>query len=112
MKTINDWVAECHQLAVEKGWWKEERNFGEMLALIHSEISEALDEHRNHHGFTEVYYNPEKPTKPEGIPVELGDAVIRIFDLFGQYEVDVESVLELKMAYNRTRAHRHGNKAC
>lgn len=112
MKSINDWVAECHQLAVATGWWEAERNFGELLALTHSEISESLEEHRAGHPFCEVYYNEDKPNKPEGVCVELADACIRIFDLMGRFGIDLEALLELKVAYNRTRSYRHGNKSC
>lgn len=45
--SLNDLAQQIHQTAVEHGFWDEERNFGEMLALMHSELSEALEEHRD-----------------------------------------------------------------
>ena len=39
---MNKFAAEVHQNAVEHGWWDEERSFGEIIALCHSELSEAL----------------------------------------------------------------------
>lgn len=43
---INDWVKEIHGNAVDHGWWDEPRTFGEVVALCHSELSEALEEDR------------------------------------------------------------------
>ena len=41
--TINEFAAEVHKNAVEHGWWEGERTFPEIVALIHSEVSEALE---------------------------------------------------------------------
>lgn len=46
MPSLNAYAAEIHQTAVEHGFWEADRNFGEMIALMHSELSEALEEHR------------------------------------------------------------------
>ena len=42
--TINEFAAEVHKNAVDHGWWEGERTFPEIVALIHSEVSEALEE--------------------------------------------------------------------
>lgn len=48
--------------------------------------------------------------KPEGIAVELADCIIRILDWAGKEGMDMESIINEKMAYNRTRPYRHGGK--
>lgn len=98
----------CYSTAVEKGWWENsERNFPEILALIHSELSEALEEYRNGHPVEEVRI---ENGKPEGVPIELVDAIIRIFDHFGRHKIDATEMIRMKMKYNATRPYRHGGK--
>ena len=48
--------------------------------------------------------------KPEGIPIELADVIIRVLDLCGRYGIDIEAAIREKHAYNLTREHRHGGK--
>lgn len=107
---ISEAVQAAYLNAKEHGWHDTERSIGDLICLMHSELSEALEEHRNGKLPDEVYYNAEKTDKPEGIPVELADCVIRIFDFCGLHEIDLESAIELKMEYNKTRPYRHGNK--
>lgn len=104
---INDAVKEIHALAVEKGWWDSGRSTAEIVALCHSELSEALEEDRNHK--PPIYFTTDHP-KPEGIAVELADCVIRIMDYFGYCGWNLEQVMAAKIAYNRTREHKHGGK--
>lgn len=117
---LNELAYQVHENAKDKGWWDDERGFPEIVALIHSEVSEALEEYRNGHEVTEVYAShggsvacspPCAPgLKPEGVPVELADVIIRILDYCGHAGIDLDDAVQRKMAYNKTRPHRHGGK--
>ena len=93
---------EIHELAIRKGWWNKRREVPELLCLIHSEVSEALEAYRNH--------------IPEGekgcLSEELADAVIRIFDMAEAMDIDIVKAVEKKHEYNKTREFRHGGKEC
>lgn len=106
---IKEWCSTIYTWAEEKGWWND-FNFPEKLALIHSEISEALEEYRNGKDYKEIYYSDKG--KPEGIPIELADAVIRIMDLCAHCGIDLEEAIALKHKYNLTRPYKHGGKVC
>jgi NTP pyrophosphatase (non-canonical NTP hydrolase) len=61
------------------------------------------------HKRVEVYYSDDN--KPEGVPIELADCLIRILDYCGQWGIDIDMAIEEKMVYNRNRPYKHGNKA-
>lgn len=115
MTSMTDIANECHQTAIDKGWHLEPREFGTMIALVHSELSEALEEARNEPDekrWGDTYYEETRNgNKPCGIPSELADAVIRIFDLAGSLGIDIEASVREKMDYNSGRSHRHGGKS-
>lgn len=104
--TVDDIIFIAHSTAKEKGWWpKEGRNDFECMALIHSEISEAVEDLRE--GKTKLECVDGKPC---GLPSELADAIIRIADYCGKHKIDLEFALRKKLEYNKTRPHRHGGK--
>jgi NTP pyrophosphatase (non-canonical NTP hydrolase) len=110
--TIPALIDESYKTAKEKGWWDDDsadtNNFGMKLMLMVSELSEALEEYRHGRALTEIWYG--ESGKPEGIPVELADVMIRIFDLCGHHNIPLVKALVEKLAYNKTREYRHGGK--
>lgn len=107
MLSITEYIAESNKIAKEKGWHDSERTFGDYISLCHSELSEALEDFRKSRRYNEIYF---KGNKPCGIPIELADLLIRIFDMCGAFDISLEGALNLKMEYNKTRDYRHGNK--
>lgn len=105
---------DIHKMARDKGFWDESDDFkgasiGTKIALIHTEISEALEEFRKPDvELDEIYYS--EGGKPEGFGVELADAVIRILDLAEKTGNDMSDLIKLKMKFNKTRPTRHGGK--
>lgn len=102
---INDYVQLAHRNSVCKGWPDSDAIV--RLALVHAEVSEAVEEIRDGRPLNQIYMNGEKP---EGVPSELADIVIRVFDFCGRYDIDLEAAIKQKMAYNTTRPMRHGGK--
>ncbi len=105
-RTLDEWAKYIEDYCEIQGWNKG-LTFEKATANCHSEISEAWEEYRDGHDILEVYH---KNGKPEGIPVELADTIIRILHLVGHYNIPIETIMEEKMRYNETRSYRHGNK--
>jgi NTP pyrophosphatase (non-canonical NTP hydrolase) len=99
-------IEESYGTAKERGWHDQPREAGTAIALIHSELSEALEELRA--GRQNLYFTDDG--KPEGVAVELADVLIRIADLCGALKIDLAEAVLVKMAFNKTRPYRHGGK--
>lgn len=87
--------------------------YANRLMLIVGEVAEAHEELRTGHGVGERYYSnpsPDRLGKPEGVPSEMADIVIRVLDFADEIEVDLYHAIAEKMSYNSTRAALHGKK--
>lgn len=122
---LNALAKEIHENAIAHGWWEEPRTFGEIIALCHSELSEALEEYRSGNRIRPgsptpmIYYSgggyvatseTRCSKKPEGIAIELADCMIRILDYCGHEGIDIEEAIRIKHEYNKTRPYKHGGK--
>lgn len=126
---------EVLEVNIANGWFEEGRTFGDDCALLTSEVSEALEEFRE--GRLGRYYELKgQPTtvngvelftateyvevlpggsypagrKPIGVPSEAADILIRLLDFCHRHDIDLEAEYHAKIAFNRTRGHKHGGK--
>lgn len=118
-------MSDIHSTAKQKGWWDNgERNTGELLMLIVSELSEAMEADRKgsvsgYEEFIKEYNSSddrvswvelfEKHIRGT-LEEEMADATIRIFDMCEKMLPDFAMVMMLKMEYNKLRPYRHGGK--
>ena len=87
----------CNKIAREKGFWDEPRNMGEMLMLVTTELAEAMEAYRIQDS--------------ENFNEEIADTFIRLFDLCGGLNIDIEKEIKKKMSRNKKRPYKHG-KIC
>lgn len=138
MNTITELQDRAYQQSTDKGFHDDEPTEGrallslnaERIALMHSELSEALEELRGGWAANETYYklpgvsgtypsiHAAKSTihghgvtpKPEGVPSEMADVVIRILDFCGANDINLEAIILEKLDYNASRGRMHGGK--
>jgi NTP pyrophosphatase (non-canonical NTP hydrolase) len=137
-KSISTLSKEIHENAKAKGFWDKERNLGEMLMLIVSEIAEAMEADRESNFYNaetryrrwdsvndnlrakwawdvvehnqDAWVNWFRSEVKNTFEDELADTCIRIFDLAYARGIDLQWHIEQKMRYNTTREHMHGKK--
>jgi len=134
LNSFNSIAAKIHETAIMKGWWDQktaedwmqeiagngkiyslieafeagqanpERNKGEMISLMHSELTECLEALRAG--------NPKDDKIPghSGMAAELADTIIRIMDFDIAFGIGVANALIAKIEYNETRPYKHGGK--
>jgi NTP pyrophosphatase (non-canonical NTP hydrolase) len=122
MDTLRQYTEEIRETNVRLGWRKGNTTFGEYVALLHSEASEALEAYRDHRLGDPTRklcqrkgrHNPEEDhahlCKPEGVGSELADVLVRVLDMADVFGIDITEELVRKLAYNRTRPYQHGGR--
>ena len=120
--TLNEITHAAHANSMDKGFWDDQklavnatrldrervqRTIPEKLALIHTEVSEALEDYRDGVMVTTM----DAKGKPVGFPSELADIVIRVMDVCGGLGIDLDEEIRLKVAYNRRRPAMHNKLA-
>jgi NTP pyrophosphatase (non-canonical NTP hydrolase) len=117
-KSLADMAEDVRKVNIEHGWRDGTNTFGDYIALLHSELSEALEAYRDYrladatlsvndkNWPAETYGLP----KPEGVGSELADVFIRLLDMCDVYGIDLEFEYRRKLEYNKTRPYQHGGR--
>lgn len=113
---LNELAKRIHQDNVERGFYDEKRELGTLLMLIVSEVSEALEADRKgrHVNISELTETEKtvgfKEKIKDTFEDEIADTFIRLFDLVGYLNIDIESHINAKLDFNKTRGYKHGKK--
>ena len=116
---------DIHQSGIDRGWWKKEPwwkfwrwgkekeiDVGSFFMNFVAEVAEGWEEYCHNKSMSEIWFDEQAdpPYKPEGIPIEFADVIIRIFDVCAAYDIDIASAIIMKVKYNEGRSYRHGGK--
>jgi NTP pyrophosphatase (non-canonical NTP hydrolase) len=119
---LNEIAKEIHANNVSKGFYDKPVDFGTRIALMHSELSEALEAHREGkvcHGdiklinsfvIDEMFETDYKIGIKGTIEEEMADIIIRALDYCAFKGIDIDEHVKAKMRYNSMRPHMHGGK--
>jgi len=125
MKNLTELRDKIHDNSRQKGFWDEPRNIGEALMLIVTELSEALESHRKTGAIKHLDVMVKKAMNEmeedefkehfaimvkDSFEDEMADSIIRILDLCGGLDIDIDWHIAAKMKYNDSRTRLHGKK--
>lgn len=101
-----------------RGFWDKERNIGETLMLVVTELAEALEAHRagklSTYADKMAYVESDDTAQAfkdyikDSFEDEIADAVIRLLDMCGGFGIDIDFHVTSKLMYNSSRPYKHG----